>query len=105
MLLQKLTCLQDSTEPRQERDLQSSEKEQRREFCAQSTRGQEANLNFITRWNNYDGHLEILGFESRKSSVETSRLPWVGWIYLVFAAAISNFSILKIELDGKPTPL
>ena len=105
MLLQKLTCLQDSTEPRQERDLQSSEKKQPREFCAQSTRGQEANLNFITRWNNYDRHLEILGFESRKSSVEASRLPWVGWIYLVFAAAISNFSLLKIELDGKPTPL
>ena len=105
MLLQKLTCLQDSTEPRQERDLQSSEKEQRREFCAQSTRGQETMLNFITRWNNYDRHLEILGFESRKSSVEASRLPWVGWIYLVFAAAISNFSLLKIELDGKPTPL
>ena len=99
MLLQKLTCLQDLTEPRQERDLQSSEKEQRREFCAQSTRGQEANLNFITRWNNYDRHLEILGFESRKSSVETSRLPWVGWIYLVSAAAISNFFLLKIELD------
>ena len=78
MLLQKLTCLQDSTEPRQERDLQSSEKEQRREFCAQSTRGQETMLNFITRWNNYDRHLEILGFESRKSSVEASRLPWVG---------------------------
>ena len=105
MLLQKLTCLQDSTEPRQERDLQSSEKEQRREFCAQSTRGKETILNFIRRWNNYDRHLEILGFESRKSSVETSRLPWVGWIYLVFAAAISNFSILKIELDGKPTTL
>ena len=105
MLLQKLTCLQDLTEPRQERDLQSSEKEQGREFCAQSTRGQETILNFITRWNNYDRHLEILGFESRKSSVETSRLPWVGWIYLVFAAAISNFSLLKIELDGKPTLL
>ena len=65
----------------------------------------EANLNFITRWNNNDRHLEILGFESRKSSVETSRLPSVRWIYLMFAAAISNFSILKIELDGKPTPL
>ena len=105
-MLQKPTCLQDSTEPRQEKDLQSSEKKTVAWILRKKhTRSRNKFELYYERWNNYDRHLEILGFESRKSSVETSRLPSVRWIYLMFAAAISNFSILKIELDGKPTPL